>query len=431
MIQEEIDVEKARMTMKKLLITAFILTWGIAGLAGAEDKDRDGGGWNGGGYSGHGNGGTHPHQQRNGNHHSHGNGNSNGYQPVNNNHANFNNRGSRTNGAGAQSFHPINRAHANAYDPAHFARIRSASVAVPGQWRSMGIRSVPRPFTNRNHYVLTDRTHSMVALPSTGPGGGAVSAHVFARASISSPLIQNHMTVVNNHVFIGQINNYTVNETRPNYYYWHSYNGFNYCHYYDSWGYHWYGWYLGGSCFWTRYYWGNWWWYDPGYARWCYWHDGGWWWNDPADTTTVYVYVNGNYQPADLSASTATGAAPSQPVNAPPASDNSVPNPSDQGATNTAPIANKGVYTSPDGTKVVKIFGDTNDAILSDASGSSNSQSVFLASNVQAVKFVNASDGEMQIVLTMQDGSIKTFDSQGASLDSDSTPATNNAGNNT
>ncbi|HVM33681.1 MAG TPA: hypothetical protein VMU88_11145, partial [bacterium] len=184
-----------------------------------------------------------------------------------------------------------------AYNPKRFSTVRSSSVAVPGRFKTLGVHSAPRPLADRSYYVATSREHSRIELPTRGPDGHALKFHVAARTEIGSPLVQRHMAALGAGPEMGRINHYNAVETRPNYYYWHSYNGYRYCHYYDNWGYHWYGWYLGDTCFWTRYYWGNWWWYDGAAARWCYWHDGGWWWNDPYNTSTVYIYVNGDYQP--------------------------------------------------------------------------------------------------------------------------------------
>lgn len=208
-------------------------------------------------------------------------------------------------------------------------------------------------------------------------------------------------------VELNRINHYNLTETLPNHYYWHTYNGYRFCHYYDPWGFHWYGWYVGDSCFWTRYYWGNWWWYDPTWARWCYWHDGGWWWNDPSDTAVVYVYVNGDYEPVSTDSNSAQAASPASP------------------AVSSAPLAQKGVYTSPDGTRVVRIFGASNDAFLSDTANPPKMNAVFLGSNVQSVKFAPSSDGGLMVHVTFSDGTVKTFDGQGNLVDSSGDSTTN------
>lgn len=296
----------------------------------------------------------------------------------------------------------------------------------------MGIHSVPQPWTHRYQYVTSNRGHSTISLPRTGPNGLALSAHVMVRTQIGSAVVQQHMASLRaNTLEMNRINGYNQTETRANFYYWHTYNGYNYCHYYDPWGYHWYGWYVGDSCFWTRYYWGNWWWYDPSYSRWCYWHDGGWWWNDPDNTTIVYVYENGDYNAVNTDTSAAP--APAAPTDSAAAPGSPAGNP----AASTGPIVQKGLYKSPDGTCVVKIFGDSNDAILSDTANPPKFKAVFLGSNAKSVAFNAASDGSEQVTVTFTDGSVKNFDEQGTDLaaDDDDQPDSGTpskaAGNNT
>jgi hypothetical protein len=181
---------------------------------------------------------------------------------------------------------------------------------------------------------------------------------------------------------IGNIHNYERMEVHPNQYYWHEDHGFRFCHYYDPWGFHWYGWYVGDDFFWTRYYYGRWWWFDPGYDRWCYWHDNGWWWQDP-DQGLVFAYQNNNYVPADSA---------------------------------SAPSANNGTnqteYWDAADHRVVKVFGK--DAFLYDTSKVPAFDPVFLASNVTDVKMNKAHNGRpLQILVTLEDGTFKIFNPKG------------------
>ncbi|NNN07103.1 MAG: caspase family protein, partial [Elusimicrobia bacterium] len=111
--------------------------------------------------------------------------------------------------------------------------------------------------------------------------------------------------------------NVQATETRPNTYYWHTYNGGNYVHDYTG-GYHWYGFYNGSNYYWTRYYANRWWWYDPGAARWDYYNGGYWWWQNPSAPNAAYVYAGGSYVPyaqaqAEYSAAVST-VPPAAPV---------------------------------------------------------------------------------------------------------------------
>jgi hypothetical protein len=267
-----------------------------------------------------------------------------------------------------------------------------AAATVPSQFKKYGIRSYPHPITERSHFVTSDRNHSVVQFPSTGPKGENLRAKVFGRTSLSAPVVRNHMASVVNPRFTSQVASLNITENRVNHYYWHTYNGSNYCHYYDPWGYHWYGWYIGSNYFWTRYYYDRWWWYDPTYYRWCYWHDGGWWWQDPYHVNTVYVYVNGSYV-----ASSAGG---------------------DVNVTVTNPSANSArVYRSSDGSRMVKVTGSAEDAFLYDTSEDPTFQPIYLASGVKEVKLSNTSNGRpLQIMLTLNDGSFDLFDDQGNSF---------------
>jgi len=263
------------------------------------------------------------------------------------------------------------------------------SSPVSEQLRKAGVRSYPHPLTERKQFVTTDREHSVIHYPSAGPKGENLRAKVFARTSLSTPAIRTHMSAVVNARFTSQIVGLNVSENRVNHYYWHTGTGFNYCHYYDNWGYHWYGWYIGSNCFWTRYYSNNWWWYDPTYYRWCYWHDGGWWWQDPYHVNTVYVYVNGNYQASPEGGDTTT----------------TMVSPSESSVK---------VFRSSDSTRMVKVTGNSEDAFLYDTTDNPSFQPIYLASGVKDVKLSNPGNGRpLQIMLTLNDGSFDLFDDQG------------------
>jgi hypothetical protein len=217
------------------------------------------------------------------------------------------------------------------------------------------------------------------------------------------------MSIITGGGFRAQIGIYNANERVVGNYYWHNGNGFNYCHYYDRWGYHWYGWYLGNSYFWTRWYANNYWWYDPTYFRWCYWHDGGWWWQDP-DSTSVYVYNNGSYLPSDSGANVNVNVG-----NGPGAS------------SSQQPVQNNGngkTFFSGDGSREVKVVGT--DAFLYDASGQNAFKPLFLGSNVTGVKLSNTNNGKpLQIMLLYSDGSFGVFDAQGNSLNNGGSDSNN------
>jgi len=287
----------------------------------------------------------------------------------------------------ASGFHNNSASNARAFN----------SRAVPANIRKIGVKSMPAPFHESSKIMQTDRARSSISYPSVDAHGAAIHASVLApRAMTSASVRANMYSVTGNVSFRAQIGSFNNSELRHNNYYWHTWNGMNYCHYYDNWGFHWYGWYLGNSCFWTRYWGGNWWWYDPAYYRWCYWHDGGWWWQDPYHLDLVYVYNNDQYVPVN------GGYTGNNPNN-------------DAGPVVAGPINDTGSisFQSKDGTREVKIV--AGDAFLYDTvAGETGNKPVYLASNVKSVKFSNAQNGKpLQIMVELNDGSFDLYDADG------------------
>ncbi len=254
------------------------------------------------------------------------------------------------------------------------------SSTVPQRFQRMGITGVPKPLGA--HSLLPNRLQrASFRLPNQGPSGRRISAAVVSPRFMSSPTVMNHMSsIARNRAFRSQINSFNRAEVIPNHYYWHTWNGNPYCHYYDRYGCNWYGWYYGGSCFWTQYYADNWWWYDDWADRWCYWDDGGWWWQNPG-TAVVYVYHDGDYTPAA------------------------------NGNDNGEAEADNKTFRSKDGNLTVKVTTD-GDAFLYGSDG--NSKPAYLASNVTGVKFSNPDNGNSQILVTFKDGSFELFNLDGS-----------------
>lgn len=256
----------------------------------------------------------------------------------------------------------------------------------------MGISHLPHPLAS-GKMLNADPKHSAFAQPRVGPGGEALHASAIEPRGANAMVVQSHMNgFVHNATFNAQINVYNNQETIANHYYWHTWNGGNYCHYYDSWGYHWYGWYWGGHCFWTRWYGSNWWWYDPVSFRWCYWYNGWWWWQDPAQVNVVYIYNNGQYEPAASTQVTTT-------VQTAPAAE------SDGSATSVT-------FYSEDGTRMAKIV--NGDAFLYDtAEGETDNKPFYLASGVKEIKFSGGNGKPLQVLAILDDGSFQMFDADG------------------
>lgn len=374
---------------------AFLLIQGSSSFAQDDRGGRGGeGGNNYGNSGGHNNGGkarkgnksnNKNRQPRANNNRGGGGYNNNNNRNYSNNNRNYTNRGNQNYGQNGRS---------------------NQRITGSAQLRSMGVHSFPHPFTNRSQMMMTDQAHSTINFPHEGLGGVALHASVYNRTYLSSPAIRAHMNLVMGAGFNRTVVNFNVTENMPGRYYWHAYNGFNYCHYYYG-GYHWYGWYFGNSYFWTRY-WGNhFWWYDPVYFRWCYWWDGGWWWQDPYHINVVYVYDNGNY------VSTSAGAGVNVAVEG---------NPSAPGAR---------VFNSPDGSRMIKVTGSAQDAFLYDTSSSPSFQPIYLASGVKDVKISNTTNGRpLQVMLILNDGSFDLFDNQGNPYNGNGAPPVNGAESN-
>lgn len=198
------------------------------------------------------------------------------------------------------------------------------------------------------------------------------------------PPSRDHITIINNTTIINNMNGVHRGwNTRDHGYGWYEWNGYRTCHHYDEFGFHWWGFYVGDSYFWTRYHDGRHWWYDPYYNRWVYLHDGRWWWQDPVTPTVVYVIIDNNYYRYQDNAGTiVTRPDPTPPVVAPPAEPN-VP---------STPAPDQDTMYSLDGTRSVQILGANNDAYLYDLTAEDSNGAAaggrWLATGVKAAKFV-------------------------------------------
>jgi hypothetical protein len=196
------------------------------------------------------------------------------------------------------------------------------------------------------------------------------------------------MSIVGNAAWQEKINGLNESEQVQNRYYWHNEKGFNYCHYIDSSGYHWYGWYLGDKYMWTRNFNNRWWFYDGDFDRWCFWNDGFWWWQDPYHIGDLYCYNNANYIPVNSAEDNVAVVVP------------------DEG--------NMQVFTSPDNARIVKVVPGTQDAFMYDGTNPTAFNPIYLASGVKEVKFSDTNNGRpLEIILVLNDGSYDMFDSRG------------------
>jgi len=287
---------------------------------------------------------------------------------------------------------------------------------VPSRLRGMGVGSLPPARVGLRGPGAVPR-YSRIPAPRTGPTGGAFHGTTFTRSRMNSRAVRDQMAqVAGNREFGRTANLYNATENRVGRYYWHNWNGVNYCHYYDGWGCNWYGWNCGGGLFWSCWWGGNWWWYDPYYARWDFWWDNAWWWDNPYNADVVYAYDGDGYVPSgDVSAPTDQAPPPAQGA---PSAQDQVPSGDvqtyDRNQDQGGPA--RGVFDSPDGSREVRVTGEGGDAFLYDMV-KSGPKPVYLDSNVKDVEYSKPSKGKpMSIVVILKDGTFELFDAQGKRL---------------
>ena len=134
------------------------------------------------------------------------------------------------------------------------------------------------------------------------------------------------------------------------------------------------------------------------FDRWCFWNEGFWWWQDPYHVGDLYCYNNDTYVPCNSA--------------------------EDQVVVQSPDNASFQTYTSPDGTREVKVATDTQDAFLYDTANPPSFSPIYMASGVQSVQFSDTSNGRpLEIILKLNDGSFDMFDGQGNSYNPGSAEA--------
>ncbi len=268
--------------------------------------------------------------------------------------------------------------HHHAYTPGY----------VRQKLQKLGVQSEPSLITDRSEIIATDKAHSTIRVPEKGPDHQVITAVSVSPRNFNDKVVRDQMARVDSSDWQGRVDQFNASERQAGHYYWHNDGGFNYCHYLDSFGYNWYGWYVGSQYFWTRNFNSRWWWYDSDFNRWCFWNSGYWWWQDPNHVGDLYCYNGNTYIPC---------------------------NSQDDQVVVTAPDnANLESYASPDGTRVVKVDTETQDAFLYDTADPPSFDPVYLASGVESVQFSDAANGRpMEIILVLNDKSYDLFDAQG------------------
>lgn len=255
---------------------------------------------------------------------------------------------------------------------------------------NIGVKKEPSYITDRSEVVSTDRAHSVIGNPRTGPKGEPFKGSMVSARQFNGSVVRNQMKIVNNPAYLQRIAGENRTETLRGHMYWHGAAGVNYtyAHFIDNSGYHWYGWYTGDNFFWTRNYDGRWWWYDTGFNRWCFYNDDYWWWQDPYHIGELYVYDDADYIPANSADDPVVVAGSEQ--------------------------SNDAAYNSPDGRRTVKIAQSDGDAFLYDTANPPSFDPIYMASGVQSVQYSDVNNGRpLEIILKLSDGSFDMFDAQG------------------
>jgi hypothetical protein len=281
-------------------------------------------------------------------------------------------------GAAAMGMRATAVAHHHAFTPGYIRQ----------KLKKLGVASEPAFITDRAEMIHTDQKHSSIPLPSMGADRAALRSTLIGPRGTGASQVRAQMARVSGSGWRAQVEADRRSESRPGHYYWHKDSGFNYCHYLDGSGYHWYGWYLGEQFFWTRNFSGRWWWYDADFDRWDFYNDNFWWWQDPYHVGDLYCYNEGDYTPVNSR--------------------------DDQVAVTQPEAVSLQTFDSPDGTRKIKLVADTEDAFLYDAADPPSFSPLYLASGVQSVEFSQAGNGRpLEIFLKLNDGSFDLFDGQG------------------
>ncbi len=269
---------------------------------------------------------------------------------------------------------------------AHLNPAKRAEIKV--KLKKLGVKTQPGYIMNRAEVIHTDRKHSRITFPKTGFDKRPIKAAAISPRHFNDSVVRTSMSLIVSVSFQNTFLKFYSTEKKPGHYYWHNGRNFNYCHYIDRIGYHWYGWYVGSKYFWTRYFKNRWWWYDGDFGRWCFWNNGFWWWQDPYHIGDLYFYNDIEYIPVNSAEDNVAVAVP----------DN----------------ASMRTYVNPDDTRVVKVVADTQDAFLYDASSQPEFAPVYLASGVRDVMFSDPGSGKpLEIILKLNDGSFDMFDGYG------------------
>ncbi|MBI3299977.1 MAG: hypothetical protein HYZ75_17570 [Elusimicrobia bacterium] len=270
----------------------------------------------------------------------------------------------------------------------------------------------PRPPVNRPHQPPTHRPPVLRPEPGRGHmprpnpvqdplrGGGGFSNHP-TRDGRGGQLGGTHLSHAPNHTHRSHtFNNVTVvNNINARIgmgghvagsTHWYYGNGLRYAHHYDHNHVHWFGFYLADVYFWTRWHNGMPWWQDPARGRWLYYRDGSWWYQDAG---TTYIYRDGGY----YRYTPVRGGYEAKPEPAPPTSP---AQPAEPDQTD---------FISEDGSRLVQVLGERNEAFLYDNTGDEPAFKAYLTEGAETVQFSGTGGADLQILVTVAADGVKSF----------------------
>ncbi len=141
------------------------------------------------------------------------------------------------------------------------------------------------------------------------------------------------------------------------------------------------------------------------FDRWVFWRDGYWWWSGPDGVP--YAYVDNNYYPYDEQGNVTVK---TPEVLAPP---------------KNIPAATEGTsWKSPDGKRMVQLYGEHAEAFLYDTTSSQSVFLKYLGQGVEKARFTGGAGGKsLRILIDFKDGSFALTSEDGNPIDEEPSPS--------
>ena len=150
---------------------------------------------------------------------------------------------------------------------------------------------IPKPIILDGSDRLSDSEyHSIPKAPPKGPDGNPWKIETYEQTPRGAAMAQ-----LEEPAFFNRIMDWNKSETKPRVYYWHLFNGTDYCHLRDLAGNQWFGWAEGSAFRWALYHSGHFWWRDNYAERSLYFDRGYWWWQGLRKNQFQVYLEDGDY----------------------------------------------------------------------------------------------------------------------------------------